>query len=207
MFRSQGPPAPRENLPKMRAALLLVLIVALPASGGPLLRLTLRVPAEVRLGAPIPFTYELRNLSDRPLLVADPTLSPRPTVPPDDWGLLLELQDPEGHRTALRRFDEYAAWVPVRRQHFRELAPGATLEGEGLLGELRGLERWVRHGPGKTEITEAEMAVLPRAPGRCELRATYVNRVGQILEGDTLREVPCWKGTVTAAPASFRILP
>lgn len=169
----------------------------------------------VKLGEPIELSFKLRNRSDAPLLVADPATSPRPTVPPEDWGVILSVTGPDGRTSRLERVDEFAAVQWVRRSFFRSVRPGQALTGAVRLGDfrtplLRGYERWIVHHPGRTSITEAEMNVLQAVfsrPGRYRLAGTYTNRVAECWEGSAVQPVDAWLGSVTSAPVEVQVVP
>lgn len=204
----------------MRRLLLVAVILAGLSSFGATAEAPLALslqPASrsVKLGEPIELTFTLRNRSGAALLVADPATSPRPTVAPEDWGVILSVTGPDGRRTRLERADEYAAMQLVRRSFFRSVRPGQALTGAVRLGDvrtplLRGYERWVVHRPGRTSITEAEMNVLQAVfsrPGRYRLAGTYTNRVVECWEGSAVQPVDAWVGAVTSAPVEVQVVP
>lgn len=197
-------------------ALVLMALAGLGAAAEAPLALSLQPASRsVRVGQPIELTFTLRNRSAAPLLVADPATSPRPTVPPEDWGVILSVTDPAGRTTRLERVDELAAVRLVRRSDFRSLRPGQALTGAARLGDyraplLRGYERWVIHEPGRISISEAEMDVLRAVfsrPGRYRLAGTYTNRVVECWEGTAVQPVDAWVGSVTSAPVEVQVVP
>lgn len=197
-------------------AVVLMALAGLGAAAEAPLALSLQPASQtVEVGEPIELGFRLRNRSAAPLLVADPATSPRPTVPPGDWGVRLSVTDPAGRTTRLERFDEFAAVRLVRRSDFRSLGAGGALGGDVRLGDtrtplLRGYERWVIHHPGRTTLTEAEMDVLRAVfarPGRYRIAGTYTNRVVECWEGSAVQPVDAWVGSVTSPAVEVQVVP
>lgn len=197
-------------------AVVLMALAGLGAAAEAPLALSLQLSSRsVRVGQPIELKFRLRNRSVAPLLVADPATSPRPTVPPEDWGVILSVTDPVGRTTRIARFDEFAAVRLVQRSDFKSLRPGNALSGAARLGDardplLRGYERWAIHAPGRTSLTEAEMNVLRAVfsrPGRYRLAGTYTNRVVECWEGAAVQPVDAWVGSVSSAPVEVQVVP
>lgn len=204
----------------MRGLLLVTVLVVVLAGVGataesPVALALLPAAQSVKVGQPIELTFTLRNRSAAVLLVADPATSPRPTVPPEDWGVILSVTGPEGRKTQIERVDEFAAVQFVRRSFFRTLGPGQALSGAARLGDfrtplLRGYERWVVHLPGRISISEAEMNVLSAVfsrPGRYRLTGTYTNRVVECWEGSAVQSVDAWVGSVTSPAVEVQVAP
>lgn len=160
----------------------------------------------VKLGEPIELSFALKNQSKKTFLVADPATTPRPTVPPDAWGVILKVVGPDGKTTLIERTDELAMMRFVKQENFPRLAPGKALGGKARLGDrhhplINNYERWVVYRPGRTSISEREMNVLRAVfskPGRYRLSGTYTNQVDEYWNETEPEKIDAWMGSVTS---------
>lgn len=200
-------------LAKFSGLVAAVLLVAAVSAAAPS-RLTLNLAAarpSYRLGEPIRLAFTLRNASGGPVVVGDPTTSPRPTVPPEDWGVMLVVTAPDGRTWEIERTDEIAAFTPVRRKDFRTLAAGGVVSGSVKLADrhpIDGYTRWVVYRRGSDTITEGDMNVLGTVfsrPGLYRISARYCNRITEYWEGAKIAKGRPWIGTVSSPPVAVRI--
>lgn len=204
-------------------ALVLVAVAALPGARTALagerapdtLELQLLGPTLSVTGSePIRFTFALQNLGGKAVSLADPTLVPGPTVPAEEFGLRLEVVDPQKRPTTLVRQDLFAAYIPFGSKYRRLLQPGDSIQGTIALGNQPfEHSQWVVHRPNESVITEAEMRVLDNVfgkPGRYSVRAVYLQSHQRLPGGlsPAPEESPeVWSGRLESPWIEFEVAP